>query len=309
MAEQTPRVSVVMPAYNVEKYVAEAVESILSQTFGDFEFIIVDDGSTDGTGAILSAFARKDDRIRLIRQENKGLCGARNAANAQARGELLAIMDADDVALPDRLRMQLDFLDQHEDVVLVGGSFHMIDEKGRFLTILYPPEDGKEIQELMIRGHTAVHQPCAMVRKSAVERVGGYDESFQSAEDLDLWLRLGEIGKLANLKEPVLKYRLRSSSISGSKGSFQRDIMRRACEKAWERRGITDAVFEATEPFRPTEDAASLFKFHKRYGWWAFNSAQRSTAILYGLKAVAVKPFCLSGWRLLACSLVKKMKR
>jgi len=310
MGATSPLVSVIMPAYNAEKYVVDAVQSIMAQTFRDFEIIIIDDGSTDATGPILEGLAAKDDRVRLIRQENKGICGARNIGNHLARGEFLALMDADDIALPERLRVQVDFLNTHSEVILVGSSFYLIDEKGRFLTVLYPPVNDEEIQKLMLVGHTSVHQPSVMVRRSAMEKVGGYDESFGStgAEDIDLWLRLGEIGKLANLKQPVLKYRLVTSSVGGSRGALQRDMMRRACEKAWKRRSITNISFEATEPFRPTGDRRSQFKFHLRYGWWAFNSAQRATAIHYGIKAVTTNPFHPGGWRLLACSLIKKME-
>ena len=180
----------------------------------------------------------------------------------------------------------------------------MIDEKGRFLTLLRLPETDQDIQCLALAGHGSITHPCAMIRHESLVNVGGFDPDFYMAEDLDLWLRLGEIGQLANLREPVLKYRLHSHSISGQNPSQHRAAARKACERAWQRRGIR-GNFEASDPWRPGSDRDSRLKFMLMYGWWAFNSRERQTAIIYGWRAIQARPFKSDGWKLFACALLK----
>ena len=136
MAGEVTRVSVLLPLYNGEAYIREAVESVLAQTRRDFELLILDDGSRDGSLAIVQEIARRDPRVRLISRENRGLTETLNELLAAARGEFVARMDADDVCLPDRFERQVAFLDAHPEVVCVGGDPVMIDERGRLLTAL-----------------------------------------------------------------------------------------------------------------------------------------------------------------------------
>lgn len=301
-----PIVSVLMPVYNAERYVAEAVESILAQTFMDFEFIITDDGSTDGSLKILEAYARKDERIRLTSRGNKGLTPTMNQMLGRAEGEFIAIMENDDVALPERLARQVEFLHCEPNVVCVSGAQELIDEKGRLLTCLEAPEHNDRIQQLALAGHTSICHVGAMIRRASLIEIGGYDETMRMAHDLDLWLRLGELGALANLKDTVVKYRLRTDSISGQNPLQQRQEAKEACLRAWQRRGI-EGHFEATEPWRPGTDRASQHRFMLQYGWWAFNSRQRKTATIYGTRAIAALPLAKGGWKLLACAALKRL--
>lgn len=300
-----PAISVLMPVYNAERYVAAAVESILGQTFGDFEFLITDDGSSDRSLQILKRYAAKDDRIRLTSQPNAGLVKTLNQMLLNARSELIARMDADDISLPDRLAHQIEFLRLHPEVVCVGGAQDYIDEAGRVLNHMLLGEQDDEVQRFALAGMTPINHPSAMFRRDAVLQVGGYDESFYPSEDLDLWLRLGEIGKLANLPETVLKYRQHMHSISERQQQEQTYQKQRACEAAWQRRGIAGR-FEATDPWRPV-DAASRHQFMLRYGWNFFNAGQRQAAIVYGLRSIQALPFHQDGWRLLACALIKPL--
>lgn len=300
-------VSVLMPVFNAEAYLAQAIESILGQTFKDFEFIIVDDGSTDASPALLQHYARKDGRIRLISRENRGIARTRNELLSQAQGEFVAMMDADDIALPDRLARQIAFLQHHPDVVCLGSSYQLIDEAGRLLlTCFAVPEEDTDIQRQLLTGCGGVHQPTVMFRRATAIAVGGYDEAMPVCEDLDLWMRMGEVGKLANLKQPLVQYRLHARSISERNPNLETEYSRIACERAWQRRGI-EGRFEATGEWRPGADPASRHRFMLQYGWWAFNSCQRGTAMLYGRRAIATKPFDLEGWRLLACAAIKPM--
>lgn len=302
------RISVLLPLYNGERYIGEAVESVLAQSERDFELLVLDDGSTDRSLSIVRAFAARDARVRVIARENRGLVETLNELLAEARGELIARMDADDVCLPDRFERQLAFLDAHPEVVCVGGDVEMIDDRGRFLTTLSLPQQDADIQREALKGHAPLFHPAAMIRTATLRGIGGYRPDYWPAEDLDLWLRLGEAGRLANLPGPVLRYRLHGASISGANVARQRDAARRCCESAWERRGVSDGRFEAGDPWRPAADAPSQHRFMLRFGWWAFQSGQRWTTLVYGVKAIRHRPLAGDGWRLLACGLCKPMK-
>src|SRR4051794_23469900 len=151
-----PLISVIISVYNAERYVAEATRSILGQTLGDFEFIIFDDGSKDGSLAILLDLARQDTRIRLTSRANKGLTITLNEALQQATGEFIARMDCDDVALPDRFENQIAALSDDLSLVCFGGYFQLIDDAGRYLTTLRPPTDDAEIQRQALRGDGSI---------------------------------------------------------------------------------------------------------------------------------------------------------
>jgi glycosyltransferase involved in cell wall biosynthesis len=300
-----PIISVVMAVHNAERYVAAAVESILAQTFDNFEFLITDDGSTDRSLKILETYAAKDPRIALTSCPNQGVPKTRNQMLHQARGEFIAVMDADDIALPERFARQVEFLRQAPEVVCVGGAHEIIDQQGRLLTRLALPQADAEIQDAALAGHGSICHPCAMIRRTAMLAVGGYNETLLSAHDLDLWLKLGEVGKLVNLEEVVLKYRIHTSSVSSKNYITQRQEARQACEAACQRRGVT-REFEAADPWRPGKDRASQHRSMLQYGWWAFNSGQRQTAAIYGIKTIKALPLKAEGWKLLACALFRQ---
>lgn len=299
-----PKLSVALTVYNAERYVAAAVESILGQTYRDYEFVIVDDGSTDGSRALLEGFARGDERIRLVSRPNTGISQARNETLDMARGEFYAIMDADDIAEPQRLERQIQYLEANPSCVCVGGWFEVIDGAGRLLTVLQPPVHDEDIQAALLEGHAAICQPASMLRKAAIERVGRFDKDLAPAEDLDLYLKLGEIGKLANLPETLLKYRMHAQSASSCDRQRQHEGARTACVRAWARRGI-EGRFAPTNPWRPDGSRKARYEWTLHCGWWAFNSRQRRTALIYGLKAIAALPHRSGGWRLAACSVLK----
>jgi hypothetical protein len=194
-----------MPVFNCERFVGEAIESILAQAFQHFELLAIDDGSDDGSREIVSQFARSDPRVRLlVNDRNLGLGTTLNAAWHEARGPYIARLDADDIALPGRLGKQVSFLDAHPDVAAVGGALIRIDQRGaRGATMTFPTSD-RGIRATLARRSCIAHS-AALIRREALERVGGY--RLNEAEDFDLWLRLSQDWKLANLAEPVLLYR------------------------------------------------------------------------------------------------------
>jgi glycosyltransferase involved in cell wall biosynthesis len=279
---------------------------VLAQTFRDFECLILDDGSTDGSGKIADDLARRDPRVRVVHRENRGLVATLNELVELARGDLVARMDADDVCLPTRFARQVEFLEQHPGAVCVGCGYWLVDEVDRTIAQIKVPSADDALQQALLRGHSPISHPTAMIRTAALRRLGGYRREFYPAEDLDLWLRLGELGTLANLADPLIRYRVHSGSISGqATQGRQRDAARRACADAWARRGVADGRFEATNEWRPDETAASRMRFALQYGWMAYSSGFRRTALVYGLKAIRTLPLRLEGWRLLAIALLR----
>jgi len=301
---------VLIPVCNGCPFFRAAVDSVLGQSFEDFECLILDDGSVDDTGRIADEFARSDARVRVIHRENRGLVPSLNELVAAARGEFIARMDADDLCTPWRFARQVDYLRQHPDTVCVGSSYWMMDEAGRIITQIMPPRDDAAIQGQALRGHSTISHPSAMLRTAALRRLGGYRAAYFPAEDLDLWLRLGELGTLANLPEPLIHYRVHAASISArSVQGRQRDAARRACVDAWARRRVSDGQFEATREWRADGTATSRLRFALQYGWMAYGSGFRQTAMVYGLKAIRALPTRQDGWRLLAVALLRPPRK
>ncbi|HWB11859.1 MAG TPA: glycosyltransferase [Pirellulales bacterium] len=233
-----PRCSVLMPVYNAEPYLGEAVESILRQTYVDFEFIIVDDGSTDRSREILENYAARDARITLTSRPNTGYLRALNEGLALCRGEFVARMDADDVALADRLRRQIAFLDSHPECVMVGSALLRIDADGDVLCEERLPETHEEIEARLLRATGAIGHPAALIRRRALVDVGGYREPYYGAEDHDLWLRLAERGRLANLPDALLKCRVHPENFTFVNEERGRAAVRAALTDACRRRGL-----------------------------------------------------------------------
>ncbi|MDP2231320.1 glycosyltransferase [Methylotenera sp.] len=300
-----PIISVNMPVYNCAVYLTEAIESILNQTFQDFELIICNDGSTDHSLKIAKTYAAKDSRISIITRENLGIVATRNEMLAHSRGKFIAVLDCDDVALPNRFALQVKYLEEHPDVVCVGGDTRLIDGKGRYLTTLLHIRGNEAINESALAGNGAITHSCAMMRSDIMRSVGGYDPERNLVEDLDMWLRLGELGKLENIAEPIVKYRLHAKSASELNGLKQRQAAKRACEAASKRRGIA-CQYNSGELWRPASDTDSKHKFMLQYGWWAWINKEYKTAAIYSLKALKLKMLNKEGWRLLVCALFKR---
>ncbi|MGV3764005.1 glycosyltransferase family 2 protein [Parapedobacter sp.] len=209
----TPAVSVLMAAYNAGLYIREAIQSVLGQTFRDFELIVYNDGSTDDTSAIVNEFT--DPRIRLIADENnKGITHARQVALRAARGKYIAILDSDDVAFPSRLEKQYQFLEVHPDVVLCGGNAVVIDENGNTTTqVLIPSYKPEELKVKLFFNNIFVNS-TVMYRRAEVLSLGGYRDR-EPAEDYDLFVRLADAYEIRMLAEEYfVRYRLHSSNSS-----------------------------------------------------------------------------------------------
>jgi len=209
-----------MPVYNGVTYLAQAIESIQVQTVGDFEFIIVNDGSTDATLDILWKFAQSDSRIKIISRPNTGIVGALNDGLAACRAPLVARMDADDIAVDTRFAQQLAALQKDPQCIALGGAALFIDPEGRPLKIYRPTLTHDSIEDELARGNGgALIHPTVVFRRSALVACGGYRERYNYIEDLDLYVRLLERGRLANLPDVLLHYRQHPQSINHVQGN------------------------------------------------------------------------------------------
>jgi glycosyltransferase involved in cell wall biosynthesis len=215
-----PRVSVVMPARNVERWIRPAVESVLASSLTDFELLISDDGSTDGTRAILQSYAERDPRIRLIDTPSLGPAAARNSLLALARGTFIAFQDSDDICHRDRFQLQLDFLEKNRDFVGIACNFVLIREEMEF------PEDISK-HEIVLRSPVVAIDddkvfgrvidysfPTSMVREESIKTLGGLRPFFTGNEVVDFNLRLAELGKLGNLQQVLYAYRKHDMNVA-----------------------------------------------------------------------------------------------
>ena len=202
-----PRISVVMPMRDPGVFLNAAIESILTQTFADFEFIIVDDGSRDGSRRLADAYAATDPRVLVLSSPGKGIVPVLNHGIGQARGNVIARMDADDIALPHRFATQLAALASRPEVSVVGSNYTAIDIQGRTVRDIALPAASEEIRERLSAGNCIAH-PTVMMRRDAVLAAGLYRADFPLCEDYDLWLRLSETTDMINLPETLLLYRL-----------------------------------------------------------------------------------------------------
>lgn len=207
----TPLVSVIMPVFNGEKFLAYAVESILKQTFMNFELIIINDGSTDHSEQIILKY--KDKRVRYIKQfSNQGLIATLNNGIQHSVGEFIARLDADDVARPDRLFRQVQFLLRNPDHSICGSSYEVINSKGQKQFLVSLPTSDKQIRTLLFFGNCICHS-SVMFRRNALDNEP-YRQSYKLCEDYDLWSRLVDHNKVAVLPDPLIKYRLHGSNVS-----------------------------------------------------------------------------------------------
>lgn len=207
--KRVPKITVLMPVYNCELYIKEAMDSILNQTYTDFEFLILDDASTDQTVALIKTYV--DSKIKLIEKPvNTGYTNSLNQGLQLAKGEYIARMDADDISLPERLAKQVAFLEANPEIILCGSCYSIIGSE----KVIEVPENNNEIKVALLRGNCMVH-PSVMMRKQVLDTfLVVYDVSKEPAEDYDLWVRLVAIGKLHNLKEVLLNYRVHITQVS-----------------------------------------------------------------------------------------------
>lgn len=205
---KVPKISVVMPCHNSIAYLNQAIESILNQTYYDFEFVIVDDASADETWESLQLYVQKDKRIKIFHNKvNLGIAATRNFGLSQTSGEYYVVMDHDDISLPQRFERELSFLERNKDYAVVGCQVEVIDENSRIVGVRKYKISNTEIFSI-ISLKSPLCNPATMIRKACLMEFNGYDVNFSGSEDYDMWFKLATKYKLANLDETLFQYRI-----------------------------------------------------------------------------------------------------
>jgi len=248
-----PRVSVVMSVYNEEPYVGHAIDSILRQTFRDFEFVIIDDGSVDRTPHILQSY--RNPRLRIYHQENQGQSASLNRGIQLAAGAYIARMDADDIALPQRLEREVRFLDVHPDIALVGTWCMKVNTATGHERLQRLPENDAAIRRFLVVDNPFIHS-SVMIRRSVIETVGLYDRRL-IWQDYDLWVRVAGNHRMANIPEPLMVRRKHPASISGTS---------KKSRKSWERFQIQ--VKASRQVGLTSAGLCAMARSLAEAGWW-----------------------------------------
>lgn len=263
-----PKVSVVMPAHNAEAYITHAIDSILGQSFSNFELIVIDDGSHDHTRSIADTFAQRDPRVISLRQEGEAnIACALNRGIAESRGIYIARMDADDWSYPTRLERQVEFMEVHRDIVVSGGSIEVCDDALRPLNMRTYRKTDTEIRRRLFRYSPFAH-PAVIYRAEVAKDVGGYNPSLSPADDYDFYFRLGLRGLFANLPDVLLKLRTSRGSLSQSQGGRQERLTIYVRLKAATEYGYT---FSGADVAYSLLQYASSFVMPPRAKFWLFN--------------------------------------
>ncbi|OQX17957.1 MAG: hypothetical protein BWK75_07040 [Candidatus Altiarchaeales archaeon A3] len=216
--KNNPVVSVVIPTYNKVRYLKEAIESVLNQTYLNRDVIVVDDGSTDNTAEIVKSF--NDPRIIYSWHENKGAAAARNTGIKNAHGKYVAFIDSDDLWLKEKLEKQVDFMEKNPDIGLLGTGSYEITDEGKIWSKKIFPTDNKILQKDLIKYNPFI-QTSIMAKREVFDKAGLYDKTFQESEDYELWLRIAKYYKIANLPEPLVMKRYYGDCLSPAKDKKQ----------------------------------------------------------------------------------------
>jgi len=274
-----PRVSVVIPAYNAAWCVARAVDSVLNQSFRDFELIVVNDGSTDRTAEVLVGYR---ERLHVVDQANGGLSSARNAGIAAARGHYVAFLDADDWWLPDKLARQVAWMEARPELVFCSTTTRVRTPEGKALPDWCCGESsGSPLERIFsANAHVAGSGSAVLARRDALVRTGGFDETLRSLEDIDMWMRLAVLGGYACLDEPLTVIEKRGDSMSGNL-----EMMRASAI----------AVMKKNRHLLPADKRGGLWRAAYAgmlgdYAKWAYRRGQRSQAILQLTRGLLLAP-------------------
>ena len=302
---QTPIVSVLLPVWNGEPFLAQAMESVLGQTLTSFELIVVDDGSTDRTAAIVHGFASRDERVRLLRRRHEGFSAALNAGLASVQGKYVARMDADDISASDRLEKQVLYLDKHPACIAVGAWIEVIDQEGRHIGLKTYVTTHDEISAALLGGISPIAHPTIVVRCNALRAAGGYDARRHPSEDLDLWFKLAARGELANLGEPLLQHRRHRAAMGVRDREKMQAMTLAICNEARTKHGL-----------RPRSNGMIFAgvnadgQYHFECARTALIAGSRLTAVRHAAAAMAAEPNHLYGYAtLFACAVPKPLLR
>ncbi len=260
-----PAISFVMPVYNGQRYLRQTLASIRWQTFSDWEAVCVDDGSTDESPEILREFSHIDSRIRIIRQENQGIVGALNTGVLAARAPWIARIDSDDIAVPERLAQQFAFIQDHPDVVAVGSDMLFIDPDGDALRVGSYATKHDDIGLALLAGRAeSMAHPSVLMRRDAVIEAGLYRKQYEWVEDTDLWLRLHRLGRLANIPQILMHYRLHEQSVCWNQRALQRQRLQKLLHEAHAGRSLPLPESRTKKRSRPRQQSSAAGKWARQ---------------------------------------------
>ncbi len=263
------KVSVVVPAYNISTYIADALKSLEKQTFQDFEVLIVDDGSTDNTAEIVQSFCQRDSRFRLLKKQNGGLASARNYGIARAKGEYIALLDGDDIYLPDKLASHVTQLDRGSKIGVVYSASRAIRDDGKptLMVLSGKPIKSDPLKALLCKNFLG-HGSNGVFRRCIVDEIGGFDETLPRCEDLDFWLRIALTSRWDFYRVPkvLCGYRVRPSGLS-----FNVEKMRQNHEKVLQQ--AKERSSELVRPILPTA-YAYMYRYLARLSLTGGNEEQ-----------------------------------
>ncbi|MEO1524568.1 MAG: glycosyltransferase [Planctomycetota bacterium] len=314
---QSPRVSVVMSVYNGGSMLGPTLESIAAQTERDFEFIIVDDGSSDASPEVLRSFAGRDPRAVIITQANAGLTAALAAGCDRAKGEYIARQDVGDRSLPNRFARQIAYLDEHPEVVAVGGGCRRIGPGGEFLGEACRQLEPSQVTQSFLADGVGLSHTVAMFRREAFEKAGGYRTQFRFAQDTDLWHRLIRLGSLAEINEVLFEWGIDIDGISSasharqrllaslaresydatSRGESDSAILERAEQASWGELSVSDSI--------PRNVALATAEHFIGSQLFAHGDHRCRP---YLIRAIRHRPFWLRPWAKLALSFARTKK-
>jgi glycosyltransferase involved in cell wall biosynthesis len=306
----SPKITVLMPAYNTGKYIHEAISSVLKQTFTDFELLIINDGSTDDTLAVTNSFT--DARIRVINQDNKGVANALNNGLSNARAPYIARFDADDVCYPNRLQVQYDFITEHPDYSIIGSACDYADVNGEYVFTYQPAAySNTEIQQLDYKICPFIHSGV-FYKKDVVLKAGGYNEYAYTFEDHFLWANILKNKKACNLQQPLIKVRWNPESITIDE-TWRTNTFRKIKYNTLNKLAITEAdgiklrQIAKQQHSSRIKEGAYYALLGKKYLW---NNYQPAKARQNLIKTLSIRPLHIRNYFLLLLSfLPEKMLR
>jgi glycosyltransferase involved in cell wall biosynthesis len=309
-------VSVLMPVFNGERYLAAALESILRQTFRDFELIVIDDGSTDGSLRILEDYRARDPRIRVISRENRGIAKTFNELIGYAQGEYVAGNGQDDIYPPERLAFQVAWLRANPEHAALCGAFSTIDSSGRVVANLPCGAEAIEITDELRNGVVRTHLSTYAFRTELLVRVGGFREYFESAEDVDLQLRVGEAGRIGYVPENFYFWRLHGSSLTHRFSSVLVDFYHQKAFDFQKQRQATglDDLQRGCPPAKPNGASPAHSALAEIQGhllgqaWRDHLAGRKAKALGTGLRALTANPADIDLWKSVIALALKRSR-
>jgi lipopolysaccharide transport system ATP-binding protein len=297
---EIPMVSVVMPVRNAERYLDQAIGSLLAQTLRDFELIVIDDGSTDRSPEIIQRYADNDARIRPVLREHRGITPTLNQGLQLARGRYFCTLDADDVAAPELLDQEVSYLESHPECVLVACRLLLIDAEGAPIRTTNIEETHEDIDAALMGFHSFYTANGYLARRETVVEVGGFREDVALAEDRDLCLRLAERGRMGHIAEPLYLYRQHTTNVCQERMEELNECVRRVVSDARGRRRL-EALPAEVGP--PALGRLSNMHRHRTWAWWALKAGNVGTARKHARACWWRAPWSPESWRVLLCSL------